>query len=267
MNAELLAQQEALAQLRISPVEVSLPTQTPPKSADTLLHGQLPTNQLPIVLFTQTALRQARAHAESNTYVELGGVLLGHAYQNNHKVYVQVEAALPAQSKDKGPIHFKFTGDAWAQLHLDREAVYPELAIVGWFHTHPDLGVFFSADDEVVQRAAFTQPWHVGLVIDPVRRQTNLFGWQMEQIVPINGFYEWIPPTAGGANEVPRTVINWAVTIDDGWVYPPVSPSASLPSLEGVHGLPPITPWVGVFLGGLGFLFGLAALIIVLWRT
>ena len=48
-------------------------------------------------------------------------------------------------------------------------------AVVGWYHSHPNLGVFFSATDRYNQKASFSASFHLGLVIDPIRNQTALF--------------------------------------------------------------------------------------------
>ncbi|HSH03930.1 MAG TPA: Mov34/MPN/PAD-1 family protein [Anaerolineae bacterium] len=167
-----------------------LPHQEPPWNRYThWQYGHLPQHQ-PRTLIHQTALAQLQAHANSDLNVELGGVLLGHAYQHNGQLFTEVLAALPATSEDNGPVHFTFTGDAWSQIHQDKAAYYPKLAIVGWFHTHPDLGVFYSNDDVVVHSAAFVLPWHVGIVIDPCRQDMGLFGWHNETIIPLDGCYE-----------------------------------------------------------------------------
>lgn len=155
-----------------------------------LHHGEVPADGQPLVLMHQTALLQIVAHSRSNLGCELGGALLGHAYRYKSGVVVEVQAALPATSSDHGPVHFTFSADSWAKLHRDRAAHYANLDIVGWFHTHPDLGVFYSSDDVVVHSAAFTQPWHVGLVVDPVRDEAAFFGWVAGSLSPLGGFYE-----------------------------------------------------------------------------
>jgi proteasome lid subunit RPN8/RPN11 len=121
---------------------------------------------------------------------ELGGVLLGQAYEHRGQRYVEVAAALPAPSEDRGPYHFTFNADVWAHVNQERDVRHPALQIVGWFHTHPGLGVFFSADDVVVHSAAFVLPWHVALVIDPIRDEAGFFGWAGGEVVPLSGCYE-----------------------------------------------------------------------------
>ena len=124
--------------------------QLPAPTADWLRHGNTPGESQPVVLMHQTALLQINAHSHSRLDCELGGALLGHVYRYKTGVVVEVKAALPAVSSDHGPVHFTFSADSWARLHRDRTAHYPQLDIVGWFHTHPDLGVFYSSDDAVV---------------------------------------------------------------------------------------------------------------------
>ncbi len=237
-------------------VEAERPRGRPPLQSACVLYGELPGEGEPRVVISQSALRQIEAHCLSNTGVEVGGALLGYAYTHNAQLFVEVKAAIPALSPDQGPVHFTFTADVWVQLHHDR-AAYPDLDIVGWFHTHPDLGVFFSADDSVVQAAAFTQPWQVALVVDPLRREACFFGWVAEELWALPGFYEMLGPDS--AESVPS--VDWAVASHSGLNETP------LPARVAVHhadaAWPPISPWVGVFLGGLSLILSLITLILV----
>ena len=168
-----------------------LPFRNPPAPpAEWLRHGEVPGEGQPVVLVHQMALLQISAHSRSNVNCELGGALLGHAYRHKGGLVVEVQAALAASSDDHGPVHFTFSADSWSKLHRDRSAHYAQLDIVGWFHTHPDLGVFYSSDDVIVHSAAFTLPWHVGLVVDPVREEASFFGWVDGALKPLGGFYE-----------------------------------------------------------------------------
>jgi len=47
--------------------------------------------------------------------------------------------------------------------------------VVGWYHSHPNLGAFFSGTDRATQRAFFNRPYSVGLVVDPVRGEEAWF--------------------------------------------------------------------------------------------
>ena len=179
------------------PIWDDLPAFTPPPITDiACLHGRRPAASEVVVMMRQDALLQIDVHGRSDTSVELGGLLLGNVYQHEDRLFVEIGAAIEAKSDRNGPVHFTFTADAWAAAHKERETYYPSLKIVGWFHTHPDLGVFYSGDDVVVHTTAFSLPWHVGLVLDPVRNTSALFGWVEERgsaqktLSPIQGWYE-----------------------------------------------------------------------------
>lgn len=187
-----------------------LPARLSSLPASAILHGDpLPPGQV-IVLNTQTSLEQIRAHSVSNLQSELGGVLLGRAYRQDDGLIVEVQAAIPAVTADSGPVHFTFTADAWSQIHKDKEAQYPDLDIVGWFHTHPGLQVFYSSDDVVVHTAAFRMPWHVGLVVDPLNSEACYFGWVDGELAPLAGFYEL-------ADQQAQSAVPWRVVKTEVW--------------------------------------------------
>ena len=203
--------------------------------ANCVLHGERPQPHQVGIIIGQEALQQINHHCGSDLYRELGGVLLGKAFQRQGQQWVAVAAALPAISTQHGPIHFTFTADVWAQINRDRERYYPQLSIVGWFHTHPDLGVFYSADDVVVHTVAFREMWHIGLVVDPVRHEACFFGWDQQPlndgleraILPHEGFYE-------RTDNQPTSVIDWRVGRDRYWDQPRRYQEAR-PTLSGVN--------------------------------
>jgi proteasome lid subunit RPN8/RPN11 len=178
-------------------------------------------------------------------------------------VYLEVHAAIPAVSEDHGPVHFTFTADAWSRLHQDRTEYFPDLDIVGWFHTHPDLGVFYSSDDVVVHSAAFTLPWHVGLVVDPIRKEAGFFGWNADKLAPISGFYEM-------RDLQPYSSLEWQVVRSQIWDHPydqretqdPTSSMVYLPPNKSLT-LPALKPFTGFALAAIGLL--LSFFLLVAW--
>ena len=189
----------------------NLPERQPPLSDKCWLHGKKGETGQVWVIAHPTALAQVDEHAHSNLQSELGGALLGKAYRYQKIVFVEVMAAIPVVSHDRSAIHFTFSADAWPQIQRDRNEHYPDLDIVGWFHTHPNLGVFYSSDDVVVHSAAFTLPWHVGLVVDPIRKEAAFFGWVNAALAPFSGFYELIE----GVDSQPT--VDWRVVETAVW--------------------------------------------------
>lgn len=150
----------------------------------------------PAIFITQEAYRQINAHAESDMSHEVGGMLIGYARQTPEgQPYVIVEAQLPAQHVDQGPAHLTFTSDTLTDLLNRQEDLYPDMRVVGWFHTHPGLSVFLSSYDVWLHTNFFPKPWHVALVIDPVANRAGFFRYaqgQADALDPRNyvGFYE-----------------------------------------------------------------------------
>jgi proteasome lid subunit RPN8/RPN11 len=66
-----------------------------------------------------------------------------------------------------------------------RDEVSDGIQVVGWYHSHPNIGAFFSGTDRKTQRAFFNHPYSVGLVIDPVRDDSAWFvGENSEELSP-----------------------------------------------------------------------------------
>jgi proteasome lid subunit RPN8/RPN11 len=215
-----------------------LPQRQPPLANKGHLHGDSPDRLCVIV--SQAALRQLETYSLSDTERELGGALLGQAYRHGERLFVEIGAVLPADNHNHGPVHFTFSADSWPALQKAQAEQYPQLDMVGWFHTHPDLGVFYSSDDVVVHSAAFTLPWHVGLVLDPVRREGCFFGWQEGELAALPGFYELL-------DEQPESVVDWRVVKSA--VYhempPPLHPSRQA-TLTSQQWLTPYVLWPAI---------------------
>jgi proteasome lid subunit RPN8/RPN11 len=47
--------------------------------------------------------------------------------------------------------------------------------VVGWYHSHPGLGAFFSHTDRRTQQAFFAHAYSVGWVVDPLRGESAWF--------------------------------------------------------------------------------------------
>jgi proteasome lid subunit RPN8/RPN11 len=120
--------------------------------------------------------RDIQAHARSKP-VEIGGILVGEAYVDpiTGHFLVDVVGSLPAIGAHGTGTYFKFTSEAWDYISNERARRYPDLVTVGWYHSHPGLGVFYSATDRASQEAFFHHPWNIGLVIDPVSNEIGAF--------------------------------------------------------------------------------------------
>jgi proteasome lid subunit RPN8/RPN11 len=135
---------------------------------------------LPIFIDLDT-LAEIEAHALSNTSVELGGVLLGRQFEDAEgKPFVLVSDSLRAEHYESSGSHFKFTHDTWTEISRRRDEFSDDVQMVGWYHTHPNLGVFLSGMDRFICEHFFNRPLDVALVIDPLRGDRGWFYWGPE---------------------------------------------------------------------------------------
>lgn len=140
-----------------------------------------------VILLSQTALSRIREHAEAHLDQEIGGLLVGHLWKGDGVVYVEVKEAVPAQTKGTfGTV--QFTAETWLEIEQQREKLFPMYKKVGWYHSHLGLGIFFSPMDEFLHQSAFSLPWQVAFVYDPVVGEYGFFRWHEGKLVPVR-FY------------------------------------------------------------------------------
>jgi proteasome lid subunit RPN8/RPN11 len=123
-------------------------------------------------------------HAMASLPNETGGFLLGHVWFDPRKRswHVEIDEAMPVQPLSQDPAHFTFTWRDVDRVRTHRETA--QKALVGWYHTHPDLGIFLSETDlERTHRVLFAEPFQVALVYDPVRHRAGYFFWEGPQII------------------------------------------------------------------------------------
>ena len=133
--------------------------------------------------FVRKALRKMRRHASSLLSDEVGGILLGKVYRHRGVYRVVVEETLAARLTVSSPVHLTFTAATWIDLII-RRARHPGAVTVGWYHTHPSMGIFLSGSDLFLHRSFFGhEPWYLAAVIDPVSEEEGIFAWDGQGMV------------------------------------------------------------------------------------
>jgi proteasome lid subunit RPN8/RPN11 len=130
------------------------------------------------VVFARAALDAVTRHGSSRTDAEVGGVLLGQLCHDDDGAYLLVTHAVPALAASEGSTSVTFTGEAWSRIHEQIETNHPGGLIVGWYHTHPNFGVFLSEMDVFIHRSFFDQPFMIATVFDPIRSDIGTFVWR-----------------------------------------------------------------------------------------
>jgi proteasome lid subunit RPN8/RPN11 len=101
---------------------------------------------------------------------EVGGFLLGHIDASG-SVVTHVIAAKHTQATST---QLTFTPETWNDLYTKQSAIEPKVTLIGWFHSHPNHGVFLSEHDQFIQNNFFKNDGQITIVVDPIR---GLRGW------------------------------------------------------------------------------------------
>ena len=136
-----------------------------------------------VVLVAEPVWEQMRQHGRVDTSREQGGLLVGTTGAGRTRLFVSVEATIPAPQVRSDRTSITFTHESWAQINSIKDNDYPDQDIVGWYHTHPGFGIFLSDYDLFIQRNFFAAPWQVAVVLDPASGESGVFAWDEEQIV------------------------------------------------------------------------------------
>lgn len=159
---------------------------------------------LPTIRPLASVVHQIRHHVGQDLDNERGGILLGWSDTVTNTVWIT--AHIPALAAQGTRDSLTFTHETWTMVDDERERLHPDLKIVGWYHSHPNFGIFLSAHDRFIHQNFFTAPWHIAYVVDPIRKKDGYFGWEHGEIT-----------------ETPRPPLEATA---------PAPPSAPLPTLD-----------------------------------
>lgn len=176
--------------IRLQPSETPQPTPAP-IPADSARFWRSPFEGESLVgavkvFITQPAYTSICAHAGGELDDETGGILVGQWYVDTGAAgeFIVIEEALPARHTRQGSVFLTFTQDTIVDFHNEIEERFPGKQIVGWYHTHPRMGIFFSHYDTWLHNHFFPEAWQVALVIEPHQDLGGLF------IRQVNGSFD-----------------------------------------------------------------------------
>lgn len=133
------------------------------------------TQELPIVVINDD-VRQKIINHISKSNVELGGLLLGTVTSGidlyDGVIAICVEDSIESQVCESTHVSLNMDSSVW---QLASEHRHGDSFVVGWYHSHPGLGAFFSAVDRRTQHDFFSHSYSLGLVIDPLRNEERWF--------------------------------------------------------------------------------------------
>jgi proteasome lid subunit RPN8/RPN11 len=131
-------------------------------------------DRVPRVLVPPTVMARIMAHLQERN-IEMGGLLLGNVHDGlsgGSDFTVNVMDFARSVDFDGTSVSLRMDPDVWERA---RAQTGQKATVIGWYHSHPNLGVFFSGTDRKTQRDFFNQPHSLGLVVDPIRLQEKWF--------------------------------------------------------------------------------------------
>lgn len=170
-----------------------------PKSPDVRQLGEqdLPSLMFPAprerdfrIHFAADVHDQIARHARADTSIEICGVLVGRWGRDEDGPFVMISELIRCDSAASKAEQVTFTHEAWAEISREMDTRYVDLSIVGWYHSHPDFGIFLSERDCFIHEHFFAGPGQVAYVIDPVRNTDGVFVWRDGK--PVIGSSYWV---------------------------------------------------------------------------
>jgi proteasome lid subunit RPN8/RPN11 len=128
-------------------------------------------------------IEQTTAFTLPRGRLEMGGLLIGHIdAKGNNTVVCGFFPRQDEASSGYCEFHGSFTAIASAACDFANEKAggdhTPDLRVIGWIHTHPDIGIFLSGIDintfRSLRQVSFEQRC-VAVVVDPIRKEHGVF--------------------------------------------------------------------------------------------
>ena len=142
-------------------------------------------------------------HAALDTSVEICGVLVGTWHRDEAGPFVKIVESIRGEGAETRFAEVTFTHQTWAKINAEMDTKFSKLSIVGWYHTHPDFGIFLSDRDRFIHEHFFSGPGQIAHVIDPIRKTEGVFIWRGGKPSPasISGSETASWPTLRGGSE------------------------------------------------------------------
>ena len=109
---------------------------------------------------------------------EVGGILVGDVLQDKNGPFIRVDHVIEALHAEEKGTELTITHETWNHIHEQMDKTHSGKRILGWYHTHPNFGIFLSEQDQFIQQSFFNLAFQIALVYDPVRKVHGVFTWR-----------------------------------------------------------------------------------------
>ncbi len=133
----------------------------------------------PVYIYEET-IEEIKLFSKSSD-LEVFGYLVGSILKWKGRIYTLIEESLFRLGAIYSDKSYTSLIEGTAGLYqkkfqrIKKKRKNKNLKIVGWWHTHPNLGCFLSPTDLLTQNYFFSKEYQVALVIDPVRKEFEFF--------------------------------------------------------------------------------------------
>jgi proteasome lid subunit RPN8/RPN11 len=139
-----------------------------------------------IIQCSDQMMKKIEDHCFSETQVEVGGFLVGYLDGDT----AHVTNVFPAKHAVGAATQLTFNHDSWNAIYEQLETEPEGSSLIGWFHSHPNFGVFLSEHDQFIQTNFFKQDGQITIVVDPIRGRR---GWFFSESGKIRTYKEEVP--------------------------------------------------------------------------
>ena len=177
-----------------------------------LANEKLPTGSFPIskqsayrVYFAPQTHAAILAHAGENTEFEICGVVVGTWEKDADGPFARITQYIRCDDAAKKFAEVTFTYESWAHINKEMDSKFTDLKIIGWYHSHPDFGIFLSDRDMFIQQNFFSGPGQIALVVDPVRHLEGIFEWHAGKTELMSHYWVGEQVVSSAAAKTPKT--------------------------------------------------------------
>lgn len=107
-------------------------------------------------------------HEMQGAIPEIGGFLLGKYsfYTGIQKYQISLEEFVPIKPEKNDVFQIEFSTESLVLELGDAQDQFPDMSVIGWFHTHPGHGLFLSKPDLAIHNGFFNELFQLAMEID-----------------------------------------------------------------------------------------------------
>lgn len=143
------------------------------------------TKSTPFIYIKDEVKKKVLEHLNTGK-TELGGLLIGNVIAigglNDNIIAINITDSVASVNFESTAVSLSMSSDVWESAS---RLSTPISFVVGWYHSHPNLGAFFSGTDRKTQQDFFNSKYSVGLVIDPIRNEESCFLGEYSEEIPV----------------------------------------------------------------------------------